>query len=145
MKEYLYATLTSVLVLISIDILISKSKNGKVVKSVLALVVTTMLAVPVVSLITGKGSYSLDFSSEYFEYLTELEDENLKSKIKTAIYEKGIEVKSVTFEKENGKIVKVFIKIENEVILDGNGHINIITERVYSVIKSDGVEIIVET
>lgn len=87
MKDYFIATILIILFLSIVDLIVTKSKNGKVVKMVISLVSVTLLSAPIVSIVKNGSinfdSYTIDY--EYSNHLLNLESSIIKSKIKTAL------------------------------------------------------------
>ena len=143
MKEYIYTIIVSVFVFAVFDAFVSKTKNGKIVKSIISLIITTLIAIPVINLVTNNNLNSEFLNNEdYATYLEELEDNSQKSTLKSLLLKEGVKVSDIEIVSEGGVIKNVII-----VISSNDEHIDI-TNKVLSVVKSvvdDGVEVIVET
>ena len=143
MKEYIYTIIVSVFVFAVFDVFVSKTKNGKIVKSIISLIITTLIAIPVINLVTNNNLNSEFLNNEdYATYLEELEDNSQKSTLKSLLLKEGVKVSDIEIVREGGVIKNVII-----VISSNDEHIDI-TNKVLSVVKSvvdDGVEVIVET
>ena len=83
MKEYFYQTLSIITFLALVDLLISKTSNGRLVKAVISLISVIALAIPIVSIINNVDfSVSDDLITQnYNQYLLELEEKTYKEKV----------------------------------------------------------------
>ncbi len=153
MDRYFIEALSAITFLAVIDLLISKTNNGKAVKTVISLISVTILAVPIVSIIKNfaitNDTISIDY--DYSEYLLNLEKEVYKNKIEKALKRSEIEYESIYLEFSNGEnpyeLKKIVIKLNIEVINGSEEHINM-SERVKlsleNVINISEVEIKIE-
>ena len=143
MKEYLYSITISVLVFAVFDLFITKTRNGKLAKSIISLIVTTMIAIPIVNLFTSSNSNSFNLNDgDFLAHLEEIEDKSQKSYVKSLLLKEGIEVIEIDIDREDNKIKKLIIVISSK-----SSHIDI-TKVVLETLKDlvdKGVEVIVET
>lgn len=153
MNNYFFATISVIILLAFLDIIISKTKNGKVVKSVVSLIAVTMLAVPIVSIVKGDNSLIKEgYYSEYTKnYLIDLEKKVVKNKIKEALKDLEYEILNVEVEyfSENDllEIKKVTVYLSSAVINENNEHIDIlesVKNAMSTVVDVQKVEIEVE-
>lgn len=134
MSGYLVSTLSIITVLAFLDILVSKTRNGRAVKTVISLITTFMLVLPVVSILKGEGFSNevLDSNSFYDEYLVELEEKTVLSSIKFALNKGEFDFIDVateySTEKDEKYLKKIIIKLENKVISGSDEHINMLKE-----------------
>lgn len=145
MKDYLSSIILSIFVLIAFDVLVSKTKNGKMVKSVISLVVTIMLVIPIVNLFSSENI--LDFAGSnqtYKSYLNQIEENTIKTQITSALNKEELNAESIELYREEERIYKIHIIIDGLGITEKNEHINI-TELVKNVLKNENLEIVVET
>lgn len=153
MDRYFIQALSAITFLAVIDLLVSKSNNGKTVKTVISLISVTILAVPIVTIIKNFTFTSdIEFINyDYTEYLLNLEKEVYKNRIEKALNTSDIEYESVDFEFSNEnnpfKLEKIVIKPHGNVIIGSEEHINM-SERVNlaleNVINLSEVEIKIE-
>ncbi len=143
MKEYLYSITISVLVFAVFDLFITKTRNGKLAKSIISLIVTTMIAIPIVNLFTSSNSNSFNLNDgDFLAHLEEIEDKSQKSYVKSLLLKEGVEVIEIDIDREDNKIKKLIIVISSK-----SSHIDI-TKVVLETLKDlvdKGVEVIVET
>ena len=141
MKDYFIATILIILFLSIVDLIVTKSKNGKVVKMVISLVSVTLLSAPIVSIVKNGSinfdSYTIDY--EYSNHLLNLETSIIKSKIKTALNDINFVYEDVNLcvlsQNDSVELKKIIIKVKNEVIIGSDAHINMI-ESVKSALKN---------
>ena len=145
MKEYLSSIILSIFVLITFDVLVSKTKNGKMVKSVISLVVTIMLVIPIVNLFSYENLLDFTGSNQtYKSYLNQIEENTIKTQITSALNKEELNAESIELYREEERIYKIHIIIDGLGITEKNEHINI-TELVKNVLKNENLEIVVET
>lgn len=149
MKTYFITTLSTVFLIVVLDTLVSKSKNGVLVKTVISLVVTTVLAGLITSIITKNNvNHNFqDFQTEYKIYLLEYEKSAVKSQILVRLEKEGYNDISISFLDNGINITKVSVKIAYKVI---NGEIEHIfnlepAEKIVKEIVGERVEVCVET
>lgn len=141
MKEYFYQTLSLITFLALVDILVSKSSNGRVVKTVISLISVTALAIPIVSIIKNVDfSLNEDIANEnYTKYLLELEEKTYKEKVRSALSYEELYPKDIVIEfldeKNSFTVNKIILIFEKGVITSEDEHINM-TDRVISVLNS---------
>ena len=154
MDRYFVEALSAITFLAIVDVLISKSNNGKLVKGVISLISVTILAIPIVSLVKNFSfsSNSQSYDVEYFEYLFNLEKEVCQNKVEKALFDGGFEYKSVMLEFEENEGVytlnKITIKPLKTVINGSNEHINMLETlnlTLKTIINLSEVEIVIET
>ena len=154
MDRYFVEALSAITFLAVVDVLISKSNNGKLVKGVISLISVTILAIPIVSLVKNFSfsSNSQPYNVEYFEYLFNLEKEVCQNKVEKALYDDGFEYKSVMLEFQENEGVytlnKITIKPLKTVINGSNEHINMLETlnlTLKTIINLSEVEIVIET
>ena len=154
MKEFFISTLSAITILALLDILVTKTKNGKVVKMVISLVATFLISVPIVKIFKGENNFNNNITSDelYLEYLDKLEDETIYRKIKIALNIGNFEYRDieVVFEDNtNCKVLKkLIIILDKGVIIDSAEHINMIENAkklLEKVIDVKKVEIEIET
>lgn len=154
MNEYFIQTLSVITFLAMADLLVTKSSNGKLVKTVISLISVTTLAIPIVSIIKNVdfSSDNFNYNENYNEYLLNLEEEVYIKRIKKALYDAEISDFELSIEFSGGenpfllnKITVIFI---NGVINSKSEHIDM-TERVNlalkNVINLSGVTVEIET
>ena len=136
MKEYFYQTLSVITFLALLDILVSKSSNGRVVKTVISLISVIALAIPIVSIINNVN-FSINGDSanqNYTKYLHELEEKVRSALSYEKLYPKDIIIEFL--DSENSFTVnKIILIFEKGVITSESEHINM-TDRVISVINN---------
>ena len=134
MKDYLYSIVISVLVFAVFNLFITKTKNGKLVKSIISLIV---------NLVSNKSLDNFNFSDEdYLTHLERVEEESQKSYVKSLLLKANVDVKKVEINREENKVKNVKV-----VISSNSSHIDI-TKVVLDALKDvvdKGVEVIVET
>lgn len=154
MEELLSSTLLSITLVAVLDTLVSKTKNGLVVKKVIALISTTLIIIPIIKITTNINFDSVTTShSEYYtNYLINLEMNSLKNDIKTRLTSEGYNVEKieiVTSNDENPFVVeKVLVNLKISVITENNEHIHIVENAkklIEDYLKNDKVEVEVET
>ncbi len=154
MKEFFVSTLSAITLLALLDILVTKTKNGKVVKMVISLVATFLISVPIIKIFKGENNFNSYVTSDelYLKYLDNLEEETIKSEIKITLNIANFKYKDicVLFEDgADGKILKkLIIILDKGVIIDKNEHINMIENAkllLEKVIDVNKVEIEIET
>lgn len=154
MNNYFYVTLSVIILLAFLDILISKSKNGAVVKSVISLVAVTMIAVPIVTIVKGDSSFTKNefYSDHVKEYLINLEKKVVTNKVSGALDKLEfdyLDVKVEFFdESENLVLKKVTVCLSIDVINENSEHIDIletVKNALSTVIDVEKVEINIET
>lgn len=131
MSKYFLSTLSVIFLLSILDILVSKTKNGKAARAVISLVATFILITPILSIFKIDNAESSIFRDElYLNYLENLEDETIRRKLKIALNVGNFEYLDllVEFENdgENKNLKKVTIILPKGVILDNAEHINMI-------------------
>lgn len=141
MKEYFYQTLSVITFLALLDILVSKSSNGRVVKTVISLISVIALAIPIVSIINNVN-FSINGDSanqNYTKYLHELEEKTYKEKVRSALSYEKLYPKDIIIEfldeKNSFTVNKIILIFEKGVITSESEHINM-TDRVISVINN---------
>lgn len=141
MEEYFIATLSVSVFLALVDVLVTKTQNGKFVKMVISLILVTVLAVPIIKII-GNNNFTLDdkFSSLGLETeLIELEKDILTEKIEKTLTNNSIEFLSVDVQvshNENGYVIdKIIIKFSKNVINSDSERINML-EKMKTLLKS---------
>ncbi len=154
MKEYFYQTLSVITFLSIADLIVTKSKNGKIVKTIISLISVTALSLPIISIVKNVklSNENFNYVQNYNEYLLELQEEVYKKTIKKALFDAQIDNFELEFEFSSDdnifKLEKIIIIFENEVINDNNEHIDM-TERVNLALKNtvnlSGVTIEIET
>ena len=141
MKEYFYQTLSINTFLALVDILISKTSNGRLVKAVISLISVIALAIPIVSIINNVDfSVSDDLKTQnYNQYLLELEEKTYKEKVSKILANEELYPKDIIIEfskDENSyKVEKIKLIFEKGVITSESEHINM-TDRVELVLNS---------
>jgi hypothetical protein len=141
MKEYFYQTLSIITFLALVDLLISKSSNGRLVKAVISLISVIALAIPIVSIINNVDfSVSDDLITQnYNQYLLELEEKTYKEKVSKILANEELYPKDIIIEfskDENSyKVEKIKLNFEKGVITSESEHINM-TDRVELVLNS---------
>lgn len=154
MEELLSSTLLSITLVAVLDTLVSKTKNGLVVKKVIALISTTLIIIPIIKITTNINFDSVTtFNSEYYtNYLINLEMNSLKNDIKTRLTSEGYNVEKieiVTSNDENPFVVeKVLVNLKISVITENNEHIHIVENAkklIEDYLKNDKVEVEIET
>lgn len=141
MKEYFYQTLSIITFLALVDLLISKSSNGRLVKAVISLISVIALAIPIVSIINNVDfSVSDDLITQnYNQYLLELEEKTYKEKVSKILANEELYPKDIIIEfskDENSyKVEKIKLIFEKGVITSESEHINM-TDRVELVLNS---------
>ncbi len=152
MNNLFVVSLTSITFLTMLDVIVSKTKNGKVVKTVISLVAVTILLTPIVSIIKNFDiNYDISANENYQNYLIDFESKVYKSTIKSVLEKNGYEVQDVIISFSEDNVYspkKVTIKLKNTVINGQEEHINMI-ERVKTLLKTaintENVEILIET
>ena len=154
MNNYFYVTLSVIVFLAFLEILVSKTKNGRMVNSVISLLAVTMLLLPIVSLIkSDENLIKNDYYSEYAnKYLIELEKKVVYNKI-VAVLDSGdhkatkveldfsIEDVSLTLE-------KITVYFDSTVINEKGEHIDMlesVKNSLSTVVDVQKVEIKIET
>lgn len=141
MKEYFYQTLSIITFLALVDLLISKTSNGRLVKAVISLISVIALAIPIVSIINNVDfSVSDDLITQnYNQYLLELEEKTYKEKVSKILANEELYPKDIIIEfskDENSyKVEKIKLIFEKGVITSESEHINM-TDRVELVLNS---------
>lgn len=141
MKEYFYQTLSIITFLALVDLLISKSSNGRLVKAVISLISVIALAIPIVSIINNVDfSVSDDLITQnYNQYLLELEEKTYKEKVSKILANEELYPLDIIIEfskDENSyKVEKIKLIFEKGVITSESEHINM-TDRVELVLNS---------
>ncbi len=153
MNNYFYVTLSVIILLAFLDILISKTKNGKLVKTIISIIAVTMLAVPVVSIVKGDNSFIQNgyYNDHVKEYLENLEKKTVINKINGALNKLEFDYVSVNVEffDENQNIVlkKITVCISSAVINEDLAHIDIlesVKNALSTVVDVEKVEISIE-
>ena len=149
MKTYFSSIILAIFTLIAFDLLVSKTKNGKLVKSVISLIVTSMLVIPIVNAFNGTLDFGYDNSNGYYsEYLFSIEDKVIKTQVETALNKEGIDALEVNILREENLVKEIRVKIENLVITEDEEHINRLEEIkscIINALKNLEVDIIIET
>ncbi|MBE5744489.1 MAG: hypothetical protein E7358_07290 [Clostridiales bacterium] len=150
MKDYLIISLSIVVLLAFLDIFISKTKNGKVVKSVISVISVTMLLTPIVSIIKGDSSLlEGGYYNEYLsEYLIELEKKVVVNKIDSALDNLDYLISDFELEFSNENDCVILEKIKLKVINQNYEHIDIletVKNSLKTVVDVEKVEINFET
>ena len=141
MKEYFYQTLSIITFLALVDLLISKTSNGRLVKAVISLISVIALAIPIVSIINNVDfSVSNDLITQnYNQYLLELEEKTYKEKVSKILANEELYPKDIIieFSKDENlyKVEKIKLIFEKGVITSESEHINM-TDRVELVLNS---------
>ena len=153
MNRYIIEALSAITFLAIFDLLISKSNNGKLVKVVISLILVTILAVPIVSIVKNFSISTNEYFAdlEYAEYLLNIEKKVCQNKVEKALISDDIEYKNVIleFEQKDGfyNLNKITIKLLKTVINGSEEHINML-ERVNLTLKTiinlNEVEIVIE-
>ena len=136
------------------EIFVSKTKNGRLVSSVISLIAVTMLSIPIVSLIKSDESLiKNDYYSEYSsKYLIELEKKVVYNKI-VAVLDRG-DYKTtkveLDFSNENDSLTleKITVFFKSSVINEKGEHIDIlesVKNTLSSIVDIQKVEIEIET
>ncbi len=131
MNKYFISTLSVIFLLSILDILVSKTKNGKAVRAVISLIATFILITPILSIFKVNSGENLLLSDElYLNYLENLEDETVRRKLKIALNIGDFEYLDLFVEFENDgrnkNLKKVTIILPKGVILGSDEHINMI-------------------
>lgn len=132
MSNYLFSTLSIIIFLAFLDIIISKTKNGKMVRTITSLIAVSMLVLPIVSIIKGDNNIVKNgYYSEYLnEYLVNLEKKVISTKIKNALKDFEYDVLSVEVDFNNSEdqliVKKVKILLDESVISENISHIDIV-------------------
>ncbi|MBQ3235591.1 MAG: hypothetical protein IJA97_05490 [Clostridia bacterium] len=154
MNSYLLTTLSIIIILSFFEILVTKTQNGKVVKTVISLIITLILTIPIVSILKGEGidESFVNVNLEYASHLDNLEKTAVESKIKFCLDQGGFVYKGVKAEFENSSdliaLKKIYIILDGGVIIEETERINMIkdAERLLkNVIDIGEVEIEIET
>lgn len=152
MNEYFITTLSVALFLAVVDVLVSKTQNGKIVKSVISLILVTVLAVPIIKII-GNEDFNIEnsFSTSKFEAeLIKLEKEILTEKIESTLNDNEINFINVSVEMSSQEasfnVEKIIIKFSNSVIKGESERINMLdkVQKLLKPIFSEGDKIQIE-
>ena len=151
MNSYFSVIITSISFLTVLDLLISKSKNGRVAKTVISVVSVTMLAYPVVSLIKNFNlSYTPEADVNFEIHLLENKKSFYENSIKNSLNELGFEILNVNCEfdsKKSYNLNKITVKTKFDVINKNDANIYMVDEikkLLKSVTDVNFVEIIIE-
>ena len=135
MKEYFYQTLSVITFLSIADLIVTKTKNGKIVKTIISLISVTALSIPIISIVKNVKITNENYTlvENYNEYLLN------QNSIKKALIDAEIDNFELKFEFSSSenlfKLEKIIIIFENEVINDNSEHIDM-TERVNLALKN---------
>ena len=150
MNNFFLASLTSIAFLSILDVLVSKSKNGKLVKTVISIVAVCMLLTPILSIVKNfslSNINEIDYEKDYLELEGKIYTSNIKNVLLKAGYKvEGVEVEFST-ENENSTLNKITIKFRNQVIIESGGHINMLDNvktLLSGSINLDKVEVVIE-
>ena len=148
MKEYFSSVITITFFLCLIDGILPKSKNGKVVKNVIAILSVTIILSPILNIFNSNLDLfnNTEILNNYSSYLIEYKKTTMVNEISYLLENNGYDVLSVEIKSKNdGNIIQVFLL--NNGINDQNEHIdsienakNLILERLYL----DNWEVLVE-
>lgn len=153
MSNYLFSTLSIIIFLAFLDMVISKTKNGKMVRTITSLIAVSMLVLPIVSIIKGDNNIVKNgYYSEYLsEYLVNLEKKVISTKIKNALKDFEYDVLSVEVDFNNSEdqliVKKVKILLDESVISENISHIDIVEsveKLLETVVDAQKVEIKIE-
>lgn len=154
MNSYLVSTLSVITLLSFLEIIVSKTSNGKAVKTVISLICTFMLIVPVVSILKGENNYNEALVSEnsYYKHLEVLQESAVLQNVKFALNKGDFKYFDTSVEYEfNGdikSISKIKIILDKGVIISQDERINMIKEvktLLSEVVDVEEVEIEIET
>lgn len=150
-KSYFYVVTSVIVVLALVVNLLPNSSSGKSAKTIISLIAVLAILSPIVNLFKGDDNLSVETGNYFNEYLQNYQDDLTESSVEYLLKSEGFLMESVKVDGVyfNGKytVKKIFVKFKNEVITDGNEHINII-EKIKDLLESRlsiiGAEILIE-
>ena len=154
MSELIASTLVAIALVAVLDTLVSKTKNGLIVKKVISLLSISLILVPICDIIANQDfSYKNTESDTVFaEYLINLEVETIKQGVKTLLLKEGFTVENVQVVTDgvdtDFSIKKIKVKLNNLGISENGEHIHIlenVTKLIKDYVKNDKVEVEIET
>ena len=121
-----------------VDLLLLKTQNAKLVRSIISLILITVLIVPIINIIESNDFGDNNYSLELQEQLILIEQETLTSKIKNVLDSNNVIYDSLSVEistEDNKYQIKKVIIYLSQVINDENERINI-NEKIKNSISS---------
>ncbi len=127
MKEFIVILISVITFLVIFEGVLPKGKFGKIVKTIMSLIVVLTMLVPIIKIFNSGYDLSkvLNSDANYEKYLEEYKKTTLVKEITAVLYSEDIEVKSVFVELSEEKN-KVTILLKNEVLNENNEHIDIL-------------------
>ena len=110
-----------------VDLLLLKTQNAKLVRSIISLILITVLIVPIINIIESNDFGDNNYSLELQEQLILIEKETLTSKIKNVLDSNNVNYDSLSVEistEDNKYQIKKVIIYLSQVINDENERIN---------------------
>lgn len=138
MAQYFISILSISLFLAMVDLLLLKTQNAKLVRSIISLILITVLIVPIINIIESNDFGDNNYSLELEEQLILIEKETLTSKIKNVLDSNNVIYDSLSVEistEDNKYQIKKVIIYLSQVINDENERINI-NEKIKNLISS---------
>ncbi len=127
MKEFIVILISVITFLVVFEGVLPKGKFGKIVKTVMSLIVVLTMLAPIIKIFNNDYDFNkiLNSSASYDGYFKEYKKSTLIKEITAVLESENIEVKSVFVELSEEKN-KVKILLKNEVLNENGEHIDIL-------------------
>ena len=140
MNNYIYAIGGAITVLALFENIVPNTKNGKLCKTIIAIISVIMIMSPIINIFKSDLSDNvIETSASYSDFLLSYEENLTATSIKYLLKNNDFIVENVNVKGEsiNGKFIvkQIKVKLENLVINEKEEHI-IISEKIKNLISS---------